>query len=134
MAPLEFLAWLCSDALHNSEDARAGSHKCAWHVQALAAIPVGFLRIVGFVLYWLLSRIAATERAKARLWQRQIQKYGPIVSLPYLHVSSMPAADAPWLWQCELQDLVDYMTGLFYVQCSSFWCLLGQPLSSLFST
>lgn len=50
------------------------------NVQALAAVPVGFLRIVGFVLYWLLSRIAATERAKARLWQRQIQKYGPIVS------------------------------------------------------
>ncbi|CAL5228475.1 g11617 [Coccomyxa viridis] len=48
-------------------------------LNALAAVPVGFLRIVGFVLYWLLSRIAATERAKARLWQRQIQKYGPIM-------------------------------------------------------
>ena len=53
----------------------------AWRAQALAAIPVGFLRIVGFVLYWLMSRVAATERAKARLWQRQIQRYGPIVSL-----------------------------------------------------
>ena len=48
--------------------------------QALAAVPVGFLRIVGLVLYWLLTRIAATERAKARLWQRQVSKYGPIVS------------------------------------------------------
>lgn len=52
----------------------------AWRAQALAAIPVGFLRIVGFALYWLMSRVAATERAKARLWQRQIQRYGPIVS------------------------------------------------------
>ncbi len=57
----------------------------AWRVQALAAVPVGFLRIVGFVLYWLKSRLAATERAKARLWQRQIQRYGPIVSIaPFL--------------------------------------------------
>jgi hypothetical protein len=47
--------------------------------QALAATPIGFLRLVGVVLYWLLSRIAATERAKARLWQEQIMKYGPIV-------------------------------------------------------
>ena len=61
-------------------------------MQALAAMPVGFLRIVGFILYWLLSRIAATERAKARLWQRQIQKYGPIVSQFYLHISPLPAA------------------------------------------
>ena len=56
----------------------------AWRAQALAATPVGFLRIVGFVLYWLMSRVAATERAKARLWQRQIQRYGPIVSLASL--------------------------------------------------
>jgi hypothetical protein len=53
--------------------------------QALAAVPVGFLRIVGLVLYWLLTRIAATERAKARLWQRQVSKYGPIVS-PLLNI------------------------------------------------
>ena len=50
--------------------------------QALAAVPVGFLRIVGLVLYWLLTRVAATERAKARLWQRQTAKYGPTVR-PY---------------------------------------------------
>ena len=74
------------DAFESRRDARAGSQNCVWHVQALAAIPIGFLRIVGFVLYWLLSRIAATERAKARLWQRQIQKYGPIVSFPHLHI------------------------------------------------
>ena len=62
-------------------------------VQALAAVPVGFLRIVGLVLYWLLTRIAATERAKARLWQRQVSKYGPIVSaLPLCCLSGRPAA------------------------------------------
>ena len=43
---------------------------------------MGFLRIIGVVLYWFLSRIAATERAKARLWQRQTSKYGAIVSGP----------------------------------------------------
>ncbi|CAK0785988.1 hypothetical protein CVIRNUC_009201 [Coccomyxa viridis] len=48
-------------------------------LNALAAVPVGFLRIIGFVLFWLMSRLAATERAKARLWQRQIQKYGPVM-------------------------------------------------------
>ncbi|EIE18583.1 DUF221-domain-containing protein [Coccomyxa subellipsoidea C-169] len=48
-------------------------------LNALAATPVGFLRIVGLVLFWLLSRIAATERAKARLWQRQTMKYGRIL-------------------------------------------------------
>ncbi|CAL8466090.1 g5626 [Coccomyxa elongata] len=48
-------------------------------LNALAATPVGFLRIVGLVLFWLLSRLAATERAKARLWQRQTMKYGPIL-------------------------------------------------------
>ena len=52
---------------------------CKCMMQALAAVPVGFLRIIGFVLFWLMSRLAATERAKARLWQRQIQKYGPVV-------------------------------------------------------
>lgn len=51
-------------------------------MQALAAVPVGFLRLVGLVLFWLLSRIAATERAKARLWQHQTMKYGPIVRPP----------------------------------------------------
>ena len=56
-------------------------------MQALAAVPVGFLRIIGFVLFWLMSRLAATERAKARLWQRQIQKYGPVVCSALLALS-----------------------------------------------
>ena len=61
---------------------RPGLIRQRWGSQALAATPVGFLRIVGVVLYWFLSRIAATERAKARLWQRQTSKYGAIVSRP----------------------------------------------------
>jgi hypothetical protein len=51
-------------------------------LQALAATPVGFLRIVGLVLFWIKSIFSATERAKARLWQKQTMKYGPVVSFP----------------------------------------------------
>ncbi|KAK9902019.1 hypothetical protein WJX75_001351 [Coccomyxa subellipsoidea] len=48
-------------------------------LNALAATPVGFLRIVGLVLFWIKSIFSATERAKARLWQKQTMKYGPVL-------------------------------------------------------
>lgn len=73
-------------------------------LQALAATPVGFLRIVGLVLFWLLSRIAATERAKARLWQRQTMKYGPIVRTSHPAIRRFTCQS--WLappWHAHLQ-------------------------------
>jgi len=78
------MRWMVSTFLLANASCRYSEVEVQWgadlSVQALAAVPIGFLRIVGLVLFWLLSRIAATERAKARLWQNQTMKYGPIVS------------------------------------------------------
>eukprot|EP01025_Chloroclados_australasicus_P018159 TRINITY_DN1940_c0_g1_i1.p1 TRINITY_DN1940_c0_g1~~TRINITY_DN1940_c0_g1_i1.p1 ORF type:complete len:953 (-),score=103.81 TRINITY_DN1940_c0_g1_i1:1934-4792(-) len=43
----------------------------------LASKPISFLRLPGLVIYWVLSKLAATERAKNRLWQEQTMLYGP---------------------------------------------------------
>ncbi|KAK9864573.1 hypothetical protein WJX84_004373 [Apatococcus fuscideae] len=45
-------------------------------LQGLNAAPLGFLRLVGVVLFWLLSILAGTERAKARRWSQQSLTYG----------------------------------------------------------
>ncbi|KAK9804434.1 hypothetical protein WJX72_012500 [[Myrmecia] bisecta] len=45
-------------------------------LQGFSAKPLNFLRIVGLVLFWIQSKLAATERAKARLWQNQTMAYG----------------------------------------------------------
>lgn len=44
--------------------------------QALAITPIMFLNLVSLVIFWVLSFFAATERAKARLWQNQFMSYG----------------------------------------------------------
>ena len=44
--------------------------------QALAITPISFLNVVALVIFWVLSFFAATERAKARLWQNQFMSYG----------------------------------------------------------
>jgi hypothetical protein len=44
--------------------------------QGLAGKPLAFLRVVGLVIFWLLSKLAATERAKTRLWANQMQMFG----------------------------------------------------------
>ena len=38
--------------------------------------PFGGLGIVGLILYWVKGKIAATEAARARLWQQQYAQYG----------------------------------------------------------
>ena len=48
-------------------------------LQALTSIPVQFLRIFGVVLFWVLSLLAGTERAKARRWSNRWIKFGPDV-------------------------------------------------------
>lgn len=50
------------------------AHAC-WR-QALAVTPIMFLNLVALVIFWILSSFAATERAKARLWQNQFMSYG----------------------------------------------------------
>ena len=45
-------------------------------MQALIRTPIQFLRLGGLLQYWVFSLLAATERAKARLWQNQTMKYG----------------------------------------------------------
>ena len=44
--------------------------------QALAITPFSFLNVVSLVIFWVMSFFAATERAKARLWQNQFMSYG----------------------------------------------------------
>lgn len=45
-------------------------------LNGLAGKPIAFLRVVGLIIFWILSKIAATERAKTRLWANQIQMFG----------------------------------------------------------
>lgn len=48
--------------------------------QALSSVPLAFLRIVPLIVFTLLTRLSATERAKGRLWQNQYMSYGIAVS------------------------------------------------------
>ena len=69
-------------------------------VLAFLTVPLGGLRIVGLLLFWVKGKIAATERARARLWQDQFALYGADVSLhtrahpPFLHLNpiSLPSS------------------------------------------
>lgn len=53
-------------------------------LSALWTSPFSGLRIIGLLIYWIKSKIAATEKARARLWQEQTAKYGSAVS-PLAH-------------------------------------------------
>lgn len=46
------------------------------HLQALSSKPIGFLRIVGLLFYYIKSGFATTARARARLWQDQHMSFG----------------------------------------------------------
>lgn len=61
-------------------------------MQGLNAAPLGFLRLVGVVLFWLLSILAGTERAKARRWSQQSLTYGGQV---ILLLQPLPCSRAP---------------------------------------
>ena len=52
--------------------------ECAlcWCVQALSSKPIGFLRIVGLLFYYIKSGFATTARARTRLWQDQHMSFG----------------------------------------------------------
>ncbi|KAK9840790.1 hypothetical protein WJX81_004889 [Elliptochloris bilobata] len=50
-------------------------------LNALAITPISFLNPVALVLFWVMSFFAATERAKARLWQNQFMLYGSKVPM-----------------------------------------------------
>ena len=49
-------------------------------MQALTSIPISFLRIVGVLLFWILTLLSGTERAKARRWSNQYISFGKDVS------------------------------------------------------
>jgi hypothetical protein len=49
-------------------------------LSALWTSPFSGLRIIGLLIYWIKSKIAATEKARARLWQEQTAKYGSDVA------------------------------------------------------
>ncbi len=46
------------------------------HLQALSSKPIGFLRLVGLLGYYIKSGFASTARARARLWQNQQMSFG----------------------------------------------------------
>ena len=46
------------------------------YLQALSSKPIGFLRIVGLLFYYIKSGFATTARARARLWQDQHMSFG----------------------------------------------------------
>lgn len=48
-------------------------------LQALLAKPLSLLRLFGLVMFWLRTRLAATERAKAQVWQDQRATYGGLI-------------------------------------------------------
>ncbi|KAK9845039.1 hypothetical protein WJX74_009951 [Apatococcus lobatus] len=48
-------------------------------LQALLASPIQFLRLFALLIYWLLTVMAGTERAKRRVWSQQSLLYGPYV-------------------------------------------------------
>ena len=49
-------------------------------LRGLFIIPFSILRLVPFIIFWVKSKfLAATERAKARLWQNQLFSYGTVV-------------------------------------------------------
>jgi hypothetical protein len=61
--------------------------------QALSSVPLAFLRIVSLVIFFILSRLAATERAKGRLWQNQFMSYGTAVRASFsITVTCMEAS------------------------------------------
>lgn len=45
-------------------------------MQALFVVPFSILRIVPLVIFFIKSKLASTERAKARIWQNQMFSYG----------------------------------------------------------
>lgn len=47
--------------------------------QALTVYPIQLLRIPQFLIFWLRTQLASTERSKAKCWQDQIFEYGPYV-------------------------------------------------------
>lgn len=49
---------------------------CVMHLQALSSKPIGFLRLVGLLGYYIKSGFASTARARARLWQNQQMSFG----------------------------------------------------------
>lgn len=49
-------------------------------LSALWTVPFSGLNIIGLIIYWIKSKIAATEKARARCWQDQKVSYGANVS------------------------------------------------------
>ncbi|KAL6782290.1 hypothetical protein ACKKBG_A06245 [Auxenochlorella protothecoides x Auxenochlorella symbiontica] len=48
-------------------------------VQALLTQPLGIVRVVSLVIFWVKSKLAATARAKRRLWEDQEFRYGTVL-------------------------------------------------------
>ena len=47
----------------------------------IGAAGIKFMRIPNLAIFWAMSRMASTARARSRLWAEQYMEYGPIVPL-----------------------------------------------------
>ncbi len=51
-----------------------------YSLSALWTVPFSGLGIIGLVIFWIKTKVAATEKARARCWQHQDARYGSDVS------------------------------------------------------
>ncbi|GFH18694.1 uncharacterized protein HaLaN_15542 [Haematococcus lacustris] len=73
-------------------------------VAGIGKAGIKHLRLPGLVIFWLLSKMASTPRARARLWADQYTTYGPNVPgytiAPFItlafHVSCLVLFNRPW--------------------------------------
>ncbi|KAG2451091.1 hypothetical protein HYH02_004359 [Chlamydomonas schloesseri] len=48
-------------------------------VNGLGAKSIGFVRLPGFIIFWILSKFAGSPRARERMWMNQSARYGVLV-------------------------------------------------------
>lgn len=48
-------------------------------LQGLGAKSIAFVRLPGFIIFWILSKFAGSPRARERMWMNQSARYGILV-------------------------------------------------------
>jgi len=77
-------------------------------LSALWTVPFSGLNIIGLIIYWIKSKIAATEKARARCWQDQKVSYGA-------NVVDVTFAIMIGLIYCIIQPVITVMVLIFFM-------------------